>query len=499
MKAILRRCPILLLALGAALPTGADEVPVLSDAAKPFSFVVLGDLHYKRPDFETRKTVATIADSIRDCDPPVAFVCHTGDIAEGGTYSVKDGKRVFRLANHDETKEEISFAMEDVLGRFHLPFFIAVGNHDKHGGGTAFPEVFLPLVSRELRSEVTRSYYGFRHGNTCFVFLDFAAADLDAQRDFVLEFLARVRATPGVQHTFLFAHYPLWPLIRPGFSSERFTGSLMPIFKQFPVDAFFCGHTHNTCAWVRRIEGATITQIQGVACQSSPELVPMEQRRTLLLPADELSYFWGYVSGPPCGFFLVTVDEGVRVQLRSGAKVIREFAWRQSGKITDSIKPPPRPPVTVTEDALRQAKAVALVLCPWAEERAEIGVTLNGERVATAHIGPTMRSNAFVDETRIPIPAEKWELLRVANDLSIDNPKSAIFGLGHAYLEATLRDGRIARTGVSKRFLFSATEAEGNAARIAHGWKIIPGDAISSVSLGQPLGPVRLRFPVPER
>jgi hypothetical protein len=225
----------------------------------------------------------------------------------------------------------------------------------------------------------------------------------------------------------------------------------------------------------------------------------MEERRTLLLPPDQLSYYWGYVSGPSAGYFLVTVDGGVRVQFRSGARVIREFAWREPGQITDGIKPPPRPTVAVTDDALRQCTAVALVLCPWAEERTEIGVILNGERVATVHVGPTMRSNAFVDETRIPIPAEKWKLLRVANEVSFDNPNRSIFGLGHAYLEAALPDSRIARTGVSKRFLFSATEAEGNAAKMAHGWKIIPGEAITSVSLGQPLGPVQLRFPVAER
>ncbi len=469
-------------------------MPVLSDSAKPFSFVVLGDVHYTRPNFEISKVIAGIANSVKDCQPPVAFVCQTGDIAEGGTYAMKDGKRVFRQANYDEMKEELAFAMKDVTERFRLPLFIAVGNHDKHAGGKAFPEVALPLLSRELGVTIAQTCYGFRYGNSCFVFLDYAPADCDAQQKFAGELLVSARAA-GVRHIFLFAHFPLWPLIRPGFSSQRFTDSLLPIFKQFPVDAFFCGHTHNTSAWVRHFDGATITQIQGVACQSSPEMVPMEERRTLMMPRDEMSYYWGYLSGPPAGLFLVTVDNArVRVQFRTGAKVVREFEWREPGHITDIRKPEPRPSVTVTETALKQVTAATLVLCPWAEDRAEVGVSLNGERVATAQLGPTMRSNAFVNETRIPVPPAKLTLLRLANEVTFDNPNRAVFGVGHAYLEIQLADGRTARTAVSDRFLFSATETEGNAAGNTYGWKIIPSKTLVAVSLGQPLAPMRLSF-----
>lgn len=486
---------IVLLTIAAAWSALAADLPVLSNSTKPFSFVVLGDVHYTRPKFEISQIIASIAKSVKDCQPPVAFVCQTGDIAEGGTYAMKYGKRVFCQANHDEMKEELAFAMKDVTERFRLPLFIAVGNHDKHAGGKAFPEIALPLLSRELGVMVAQTCYGFRYGNSCFVFLDFAAADFDAQRKRAEELLASARAA-GVRHVFLFAHYPLWTLIRPGFSSQRFTDSLLPIFKQFPVDAFFCGHTHNTSTWVRKFEEATITQIQGVACQASPELVPMEERRTLMMPREELSYYWGCLSGPPAGLFLVTVDgERVRVQFRSGAKVLREFEWREPGRITDIKKPEPRPSVVVTAATLKQATAATLALCAWAEDGAEVGVLLNGERVATAQLGPTMRnSNAFASEKRIQIPREKLKLLRLANEVTLDNPSRAIFGVGHAYLEIKLADGRAARTAVSNRFIFSATQAEGNSSGKTEGWKIIPPAALVSVKLGQPLGPMRLSF-----
>jgi 3',5'-cyclic AMP phosphodiesterase CpdA len=495
MRTILWRCAVILLVLASARSGRAAELPVLSDSAKPFSFVVLGDVHYTRPRFEVSKVIATIARSVKESRPPVAFVCQTGDIAEGGTYGMKDGKRVYRQASHDEMKEELAFAVKDVPERFQLPLFIAVGNHDKHAGGKAFPEVALPVLSRELGATVAQTCYGFRYGNSCFVFLDFAAADFDAQAKLAGALLASARGA-GVRHIFLFAHYPLWTLIRPGFSNQRFTDSLLPIFKLFPVDAFFCGHTHNTAVWVRQLDGATITQIQGVACQTSLELVPMEERRTLMLPREELSYYWGYLSGPPAGLFLVTVDgERVRVQFRSGATVLREFEWREPGRITDLKKPEPRPPVVVTGAMLKKTTAATLALCSWAEEGADVGVSLNGERVATAQLGPTMRnSNAFASEKRIPIPREKLGLLRLANEVTLDNPTRAIFGVGHAYLEIKLGDGRVARTAISNRFLFSATEAEGRLGGKTEGWKIIPPAALLTVNLGQPLGPMRLGF-----
>jgi 3',5'-cyclic AMP phosphodiesterase CpdA len=470
-------------------------LPVLPGGAKPFSFVVLGDMHYKRPDFSSRKIASAIAASVRDNEPPVAFVCQTGDIAEGGTYDMKDGKRIFRLANHDETKSELDYALRDVTEAFQLPLFIAAGNHDKHGGGTAFPAAVWPMVSRQLNAPVTNNCYGFRHGPCAFVFLDFAPADHRAQQDQIRQLLKQAQAQGGLQHIFLFAHYPLWPLIRPGFSSAKLTDSLLPIFKEFPVDAFFCGHTHNTSAWVRQLDGATITQIQGVACQDSPELTPMEERRTFLLPMDALSYYWGYLSGPKNGFFLVTVDSTrVRVQFRAGAQLIREFAWQEPGQLTDVTKPAPRPTVALDAAALNTATSATLAFCPWADDRADLNIILNGERITTAQVGPTMRSNAFVDEQRIPIPADKLKLLRLANELTFENPGRAIFALGHAYLEVRLADGRTARTAIAARFFFSSSEADGRAAKKKYGWEIIPASALKGVTLGQPLGPMPLHF-----
>jgi predicted MPP superfamily phosphohydrolase len=473
----------------------AMGLPFLPDSGQPFSFVVLGDMHYKRPDFSSQKIASAIAASVKDREPPIAFVCQTGDIVEGGTYEMKDGKRIFRLANHDETKTELDYALRDVTEKFRRPLFIAVGNHDKHGGGTAFPAAAWPLFTRELGTPVTNNCFGFRYGNSAFVFLDFAPADPLAQQEQIRQLLKQAQAQGGLQHIFLFAHYPLWPLIRPGFSSAKLTESLLPIFKEFPVDAYFCGHTHNSAAWVHKLDGATITQLQGVACEAIPSLTPMEECRTLLLPQEELSYYWGYTSGPKHSFFIVTVEaDRVRVQWRTDTQLLREFAWRQPGQLTDLTQPPKPAKVPVTEAALKDATAATLAFCPWAEDGCEVIIRLNGETLTTTPLGPTMRSNAFVNEKRVAIPADKLHLLRLANTLTFENPDRAIFGLGHIYLEVQLADGRTARTPIATRFLFSASAEEGRAAKLKYGWDIIPAAAIQSVPLGQPLGPLELHW-----
>lgn len=486
--------------LGLAPALGAAELPCRSDSPEPFSFAVIGDMHYSRPDYKARRIAAGIAEDIRNVQPAVAFVCQTGDLAHGE--KPEGGGQLSKA----DMKEELAFALEDLAAQFQRPVFVAVGNHDKHAGGTPYSEAMLPALSRELGISIRQNYYAFRHGNSCFVFLDFGdysekgtTMDYAAQRRFLEETLADARATPGIRHVFAFGHFPLWPVARPGFRSARFTDSVTPALKEHRVDAYFCGHTHNTGAWVRRVDGVPVTQIQGVAMDASDTMQPMEEVRTPLIPAGELSYGWGCLSGPENGFFLVSVDgDHVRVQLRSRGAVLREFEWRSPGQIADTVKPAPRRPMAVTEADLRNATAATLVFTPWAEETVDVNIRLNGMRVAQTQIRPMPRWAAFGSEMRIAIPAEFRTGLRQANEIAIENPGKCVFGIGNVRLDLALPGGATARTSVSDRYLFSAGRAEAEAARKAtYGWEILPAEVISTVALGEPLGPMRLDFPAP--
>ena len=474
----------------------AVELPVLSDSTQSFSFAVLGDLHFSRPDFAAQRVVACIAEAVREVQPAVAFVCQTGDLIHGEQLNHKQ-------LDKEGVKEELDFAIKSLTGQFHVPLFLAVGNHDKHGGGTSYPDKVLPLIASQLGSPVSHLYYAFRYGNTCFVFLDYGdysetgtSMDYAAQRKFLEETLVQAHASPVVKHVFAFGHFPLWTAVRPGFSSRRFTDSVVPVLKQYPADAYFCGHTHNTGAWVRRVDGVPITQIKGVAMDQCASLQPMEELRTLLIPHAELSYGWGYLSGPPNGFFLVSVDgPSVRVQFRSGREVLREFVWQEPGQITDTVMLPSHARVPVAEADLRQAVAATLIFTPWAEQSTDVTILFNGEKVSQTRTDPMPRWAAFSSEIRVAIPTEILKELRLENEVTIENPGKKIFGIGNVRLDIKLASGETVRSSVLDRFLFSAEKVEAAAAHQAtYGWDIIPAAVISTVSLGQPLGPMTLRM-----
>lgn len=480
-----------------ALACRADGVPTLSDSAQPFSFVVLGDLHFSRPEFASRQITAAVAEAVKGVQPPVAFVCQTGDLGHG------EGQAHKQLDQAGMT-EELAFAVSCVTEQFKVPLFMAVGNHDKHGGGLAYRETVLPALSRELQTPVQQAYYAFRYGSAYFVFLDYgdyaetgSSMDYDAQRKFLEAMIVQARATLGVTHVFAFGHYPLWPVVRPGFGSRRFTESVVSVLKQHPVDAYFCGHTHNSGAWVRRVDGAPVTQIKGVAMDKGTSLKPMEETRTLLIPRDDLTYGWGTLSGPPNGFFLVSVDgPRVRVQFRSGREVLREFVWEKPGQITDTVTPPQRPVVPVAEADLRNAASATILFTPWSETLSDINILLNGEKVGHARIEPLPRWAAFASEMRVAIPVVNLKGLRTDNEVSLENPGKSLFAIGNVRLDVKLANGATARTSVSERFFFSAERSEADALhRATYGWDIIPLAVTATVKLGQPLGPMRLSFP----
>ena len=485
----------IVITLAAATAYGqAEELPVVSQTAEPFTFAVLGDTHYTAPEFKVQTFIHRLGNEIRSQHPEVAFVCHTGDVVEGGTYTTTpEGKRKFVLAGYEGMKQELTFATRDLREAFGRPVFIAVGNHDKHDPGyKAFREIVLPQIGEELKRPIEQTYYAFRYGNACFVFLDFAAKDLQAQAKFADDTLSAAKAA-GTKHAFLFAHYPLWTVARAGFSSSALTDSLLPILQKHRVDAYFCGHTHNAIVCVRRFDSQPVTQIQGISNGVGDQLIPIEQRRALLFPASETPYCWGYLERSMTGYYLVRIDHAM-VHVRwcvPGRGTVREFTWQEPGHVADVRTPESTALPAITEAQLQTAKEAALVFCPWAEERTPITIAINGEPAAEAQIGPSY--NVFWEEKRIALPREKLQNLRMINRVEIGNPQREVFGVAHLRLEVTLADGTKTATPVSRVFSFSCPRPQaGKSTRV---WQAVPADQVQEVPLGNPLGPVELRFP----
>ena len=495
-------CAAVLCGLAVTVPAvRATELPSLSETNAPFTFVVLGDTHYERPDFAKATLIHAIAADLRDI-PPLAFVIQTGDLVEGGAYAVVDGKTQFHLSDYAGMKTELTFAMRDLADSFRVPVFIAVGSHDQHDPGhKAYDEIVRPVLSRQLGMPLSRPFYAFRYGNSCFLVLDQVPADYAEQARFADDMLAKADGLPGVEHVFLFCHGALREVFRAGFDNPPLTESLMPALRKRAPDAWFCGHTHNTVACVCDVEGIRITQIQGVVNHSESPLVPIEQRRAPLLPAAALPYVWGYVEGrgPRAACYVVTVrGKTVNVQLRAaGQGVIREFEWTERGKLHDLKVPAPTATMRVTVEILKQATAARLCFCPSVSERTAVSLLLNGELIAEAQIAPVYCP--LWEERTIPIPKEKLGLLRPANEVRIGNLAKAFFAVANARLEVTLADGRTVCTSVSDHIYFACTQAEALASNMGHSvlesWQVAPPHMVQTVHLGEPLGPATLVFP----
>jgi 3',5'-cyclic AMP phosphodiesterase CpdA len=488
----------LLAAWGLVGSCAAEDLPVLRQAAEPFTFAVLGDLHYTPPEYKVASFVRRVAAEIRAAVPAVDLVCQTGDVVEGGCYqTAADGKRKFLLANYDEMRSQCAFVARELTAAFQRPLFIAVGNHDKHDrGARAYREILLPMLARTLGQPLSETYYAFRYGNACFVFLD-AAPTNDAEQARFLERTLAAAARAGVRHAFLFAHAPLWSVVRPAFSRPQFTDAVLPVLRQHPVDAFFCGHTHNTVVCVRDLPGLRLTQIQGITniAEAGKTLLPLEASNALLFPPAETPYWWGYREGSPTGYYLVRVA-GPRVTVAwhvPGQGVVREFYWEQPGTLVDLKRPAPAPCSPLTPAQLRNARAATLVLAPWAESRVPVTLLLNGAAVAEAQLGPSY--GLFWKEQRLALPRAKLGRLQPVNQFQVTNPTGAVFGVASVRLEVVLADGTQVATAPSSTFCFSCPQPQKPTAIERRAWQAATPDHVREAPLGQPLGPIELRFP----
>ncbi len=211
---------------------GLGLQPSLARAANksPFSFVLLGDLHFdklehhdlewlqrEKPDdlrqvrdytritreiqpklFGTLRE--TIADLNQSPETRVAFAAQVGDFVEGLCGSET-------LALQQDTD-----AIEFVRGaRLGVPFLFTKGNHDITGAGApeAFSRVFHPFLGEQTgafngENRLTTAHYTLEHGDALFCFFD--AYDKES--------LAWLEATLGkrtARHCFVVVHPPVVP------------------------------------------------------------------------------------------------------------------------------------------------------------------------------------------------------------------------------------------------------------------------------------------------
>lgn len=206
---------------------GASFGPSRRDA---FSFVLLGDLHFDKPEHhdmtwlndkpdDVRQSVnysritadimphlfatvrETIADLNRSPETHVAFVLHVGDLVEGLCGSEELATR--------QNGEAVEFVQAANLG---APFLFTKGNHDVTGPGAvgAFGRVLHPFLTGEARklapdfAGLQNACYTVESGSAQFVFFD--AYDKES-----LAWFEAVVARRSAQHFFVVIHPPVVP------------------------------------------------------------------------------------------------------------------------------------------------------------------------------------------------------------------------------------------------------------------------------------------------
>lgn len=294
-----------------ATAAGAATAPAwLQGAANQpaFSFVLLGDIHYDRPEHHDlawvkkelpnilgsipgfcKKTeeilpplFATVREKVAELnqDPAtrVAFVLQVGDVVQGACGSEE-------LATK-QNSDALQFVRDARLG---APFIFVKGNHDVSGAGSneAFASVFHPFLTEQTKAlaaraePVTSGRYVVDHANSQFVFFD----AYDPARS--LEWFEAVATRRSAENFFVVVHPPVVPYGARStwtiFSSEKDRPKrekMMEILGQ-QHGLVLSGHLHRYCALGRQTARGRFAQFALSSVIYNLAVEPALERRGL--------------------------------------------------------------------------------------------------------------------------------------------------------------------------------------------------------------------------
>lgn len=229
----------------------------------PFSFVLLGDIHYARPEHYDPETIPTYAKSMcnqtREAweplwdevmaqlqlgDPRPSFILQLGDYVHGDCPTPEKSDALFT-----------DFVAAMGRRKLPVPLMLTRGNHDLQGKGVrpAYAK-HMPAFLKEVAPESHGSaHYSFDAGPSAhIVVLDVygggAGARLnDAQVKWLNADLAAYRQRSPQGLLLVAGHAPLLPLTPRGAVFDMDPDAharLLACLVRYRVNAFLCGHLH---------------------------------------------------------------------------------------------------------------------------------------------------------------------------------------------------------------------------------------------------------------
>ena len=444
-----------------------------------FTFAVIGDTHYinkkyhqkalrrglvedvERYNWMRTHVAPSIFSEIRQHRPE--FVVQLGDLAEGGCDADK-------LSQYE---------MEEAWGQISYigaPVFMAKGNHDTE---IVYREVILPLLSKNLGTKLKTNYYSFDYDNNSFIFVDYLGLTEGNQQYLWLK--GELERCQKADRIFIFAHAPLFPIARPFFSELSFIRPMLNLLEQYPVDVYFCGHTHNQSATLHHYKGKKILQMMGsIIGFPQEELITLKESRNLFCSPEECEYYWGFLEDSAPSYFIVKIVRDLTYLswyvLGKGQQGIIE--WGKRGNYHVIKKPKGKRKIPINSSDLKRIKSAYLHMCLYGSSGENKLVFLNGTEIGSAPI-----AGAFAPRKGINISKEKIKYIKMENTIEIHNPDKELFTTGSICLEITLDNGQKVRTNVSP-YIYTTT----------HKWDNWGLDILRYVEPGRMIGPIFLKF-----
>lgn len=292
----------------AALALAPRSVRAAKPAGTAFSFVLLGDLHFDKPEHHdfawldrthpgdlsqirnysrvtreiTPRLFRTVRETVSELDQDprtrVAFVLQAGDLVEGLCGNAELAVR--------QNGEAAAFIRDARLG---VPFVFTKGNHDITGDGAreAFAEAFHPFLTEQVRAlstaapAISSARYTLAAGNCAFAFFD--AYDAAAS----LEWLESVAARRTAEHLFVAVHPPVVPYgarstwhVFPAERERSRRAKLLEILgRQHAI--VLGGHIHRYNTLARDAGGGRFAQFALSSVINAPEVTPKTELRGL--------------------------------------------------------------------------------------------------------------------------------------------------------------------------------------------------------------------------
>jgi len=299
------------------------------------------------------------------------------------------------------------------------------------------PEIYRTPGSHDIFPPRKKEYTACRKAGNLFLFLDYMDWG-DAQREWLIRELENGKDTG---HIFVFGHAPLHLFARHFFYSAGYAEEVSEILNRYPVDIYFCGHTHNQTV----SRHGTMLQITGssIGYPEAPA-IPLDQFHALASSDPQTRFYWGFPEDYQPGFWTVETN-GKALHLAWTALHNSAELYLSERFVEPEIRLPHMDPYSseLRESDLFQLHSAWLNIFSANKGKNDSELLFNGISLGAIPENPCYAARRF-----LTLSPEALASIHQTNTLQIRFPHSSAFGIGSISLDLLLLDGRRIRSDV---------------------------------------------------